>query len=144
MLGRLAKHAFVNDPPANYAVRFLTRGNGIWGSCATTTDASAPPDVVATSVCKECSPQPGKSYMDLSACLRTTHTGYPSPDVYRNLPDPDDAFNWGPNSNTYAATLAACCDSFNPSASRFCPDGIIARLIHVPPGHDRANSTDVG
>ena len=109
------KHAFVNDPPANYAIREpLYSGNGIWG-CATTTDASGPPDDPATSTCKPCLPPSGQTLDDLSSCLRNTHLGYASPGIYRNLPDPWDGWSWGPNSNSYVAAMARCCDNFDPS-----------------------------
>ena len=109
------RHAFVNDPPANYAIREpLYSGNGISG-CANTTDASGPPDDPATSTCKPCLPPPGQTLDDLSSCLRNVHLGYASPGIYRNLPDPGDGWSWGPNSNSYVAAMALCCDSFDPS-----------------------------
>ena len=133
VLGLIASHAFVNDPPANYAIRGLVSGTGISG-CATTTDASGPPDDPATSICKPCNPKPGQTPADVSRCLRASHAAYASPNIYRNLPDPGDSFRWGPNSNTYAATLAKCCadpssaglgfrllPGWNHSPARPCP-----------------------
>ena len=114
VLGSFFNHAFANDPPANYAIRGLVSGTGMSG-CATTTDASGPPDDPATSTCKPCNPKPGQTAVDVSSCLRNTHLGYPSPNIYRNLPDPRDSFRFGPNSNTYAATLARCCDDSSDS-----------------------------
>ncbi len=108
------RHAYINDPPANYAIRDLKIGNGVTTSCATATDASGPPDEPATSVCKPCQPAPGQSVDDVSSCLRSTHAAYPSPNLYRNLPDPSDGWRHGPNSNSYAAAMARCCHDFSP------------------------------
>src|SRR5258706_4440912 len=56
------RHAFVFDPPYNYAIREpLFWGNGVTTSCAPKTDASGPPDDVTTSRCKEWLPHPGQS-----------------------------------------------------------------------------------
>lgn len=114
------RHAFINDPPANYAIRWLVSGNGLKG-CALATDASPAPDVVATSTCKRCDPAPGSSLADLSNCLQSTHSAYPSPNLYRNLPDPKDGWRHGPNSNSYAAAMARCCNNFSPSGLGILP-----------------------
>ncbi len=109
------RHAFINDPPANYAIRGLRSGNGVTTSCSEATDASGPPDIPATSTCKPCLPPRGQTVADVSRCLRRTHTAYPSPNLYRNLPDPSDGWRHGPNSNSYAAAMARCCDRFSPA-----------------------------
>ncbi|MGH3990828.1 MAG: eCIS core domain-containing protein, partial [Pseudonocardiaceae bacterium] len=109
------RHAYINDPPANYAIRGLVSGNGVTTSCSTATDASGPPDEPATSICKPCQPAPGQSVADVSRCLRSTHTAYPNPNLYRNLPDPNDGWRHGPNSNSYAAAMARCCYAFSPA-----------------------------
>lgn len=121
------RHAYVNDPPDNYAIRGLVSGNGVTASCATTTDRSDSMDDPATSRCKFCLPAPGQSKADLSRCLRATHDAYPSPNVYRNLPDPKDGFRHGPNSNSYAAAMARCCWAFDPSGL-----GIMPGWKHAP------------
>jgi Domain of unknown function (DUF4157) len=131
------RHAFINDPPANYAIRGLRSGNGVTTSCSTATDASPAPDVPMTSTCKPCLPPPGQTPDDVSSCLRNTHAAYPSPNLYRNLPDPSDGWRHGPNSNSYAATMARCCDRFDPaglgtlpgwdhSPAGPCPDTVVA------------------
>jgi hypothetical protein len=123
------RHAYINDPPANYAIRGLVSGNGVTASCSTATDASGTPDVPATSICKECLPAPGQTKEDVSRCLRATHAAYPSPNLYRNLPDPHDSFRHGPNSNSYAAAMARCCYNFSPSGL-----GILPGWSHSPAG----------
>ena len=128
--GLFAQHAFVNDPITgnNYAIRDLVphTGKGI-KSCTTTTTASPTPDDVATSSCKACEPPSGKTLADVSACLLHAHMAYASPNLYQNFPDPADGFNWGPNSNTYAATLAKCCA--DPSSTGL---GIVPGWNHTP------------
>src|SRR6267142_1610492 len=100
----------------NQAIREpLFWGNGVTTSCAPKTDASGPPDDVATSTCKRCLPHPGQSLADLSQHLRDTHLAYAHPNLYRNLPDRRDRWRWGPNSNSYAAWMAGCCHDFDRS-----------------------------
>src|SRR6266508_6513972 len=127
------RHAFVNDPPANYALRTLRWGNGVTTSCVESTDASRPPDVPATSTCKPCLPPPGQTAADVSRCLRATHAAYPNPSLYRNLPDPSDGWRHGPNSNTYAATMARCCDRFSPAGLGTLPGWNHAPAPPCPP-----------
>jgi len=126
---RAFRHAFINDPPANYAIRGLVSGNGVTTSCSTATDASGPPDDPATSTCKPCLPPSGQTTADVSRCLRTTHAMYPSPNLYRNLPDPKDGWRHGPNSNSYAAAMARCCDRFSPAGL-----GRLPGWNHAPAG----------
>ena len=128
VLGLVFNHAFVNDPPKNYAIRDLVSGNGISG-CSTKTDASGAPDVPATSTCKSCDPKLGQTPADVSRCLSAAHSAYASPNIYRNLPDPGDSFRWGPNSNSYAATLAKCCADSSKSGL-----GIVPGWNHSPAG----------
>ena len=123
------RHAYINDPPANYAIRGLVSGNGVTKSCSTATDASGPPDEPATSTCKPCRPAPGQTVADVSACLRRTHAAYPSPNLYRNLPDPADGWRHGPNSNSYAAAMARCCHDFSPAGL-----GLLPGWNHSPAG----------
>jgi Domain of unknown function (DUF4157) len=117
LLGKIFNHAFVYDPNNGnkYAIREpFVWGNGLRG-CINSTTASKPPDDPKTSTCKPCNPQPGKTTKDVSDCILNAHLGYPSPNIYMNMFDPSDRFHWGPNSNTYAATLAKCCA--DPSSS---------------------------
>jgi hypothetical protein len=119
----------VNDPITghNYAIREpMVSGNGLKG-CTNTTTASGTPDDPATSKCKACTPPPGKTAKDVSNCLLNAHMAYATPNLYMNLPDPADGFKWGPNSNTYAATLAKCCA--DPSSSGL---GIVPGWNHRP------------
>ncbi len=128
--GIFAQHAFVNDPITghNYAIRDLVSGTGKGiKSCSTTTTASPTPDDPATSSCKACEPPAGKTLADVSHCLLAAHMAYASPNVYQNFPDPADSFNWGPNSNTYAATLAKCCVDSSSSGL-----GVVPGWNHTP------------
>lgn len=111
------RHAFINDPPANYAIRNLLSGNGVTTSCTEKTDASGPPDdpTSGEALCKPCLPGSGQTMADLSNCLRATYTAYSQPNLYRNLPDPADSWHHGPNSNSFAAAMASCCAGFSPS-----------------------------
>jgi Domain of unknown function (DUF4157) len=111
------RHAFINDPPANYAIRNLRSGNGITTSCTDKTDASGPPDDPTSdeALCKPCLPGSGQTMADLSNCLRATYTAYSQPNLYRNLPDPADSWHHGPNSNSFAAAMASCCAGFSPT-----------------------------
>lgn len=111
------RHAFINDPPANYAIRTLISGNGVTTSCTEKTDASGSPDDPAGSetLVKPCHPSSGQTVADVSRCLRAVYSAYPQPNLYRNLPDPDDGWKHGPNSNSFAAAMATCCANFSPS-----------------------------
>jgi hypothetical protein len=135
------RHAFINDPPANYAIRGpLVSGNGVTTSCSPSTDNSGDPDVPATSTCKWCRQRPGQTREALSICLRATHSAYPNPSLYRNLPDPKDGWRHGPNSNSYAAAMARCCDDFTPDGL-----GRLPGWNHSPAGPCRPTpATDEG
>jgi Domain of unknown function (DUF4157) len=125
------RHAFINDPPANYAIRNLLSGNGVTTSCTEKTDASGPPDDPAGSDTrvKPCNPAPGQTAADVSRCLRAVYSAYPQPNLYRNLPDRDDSWHHGPNSNSFAAAMARCCANFSPSGL-----GILPGWNHRPAG----------
>ncbi|CAL1517161.1 hypothetical protein [Chitinophaga sp. MM2321] len=107
-LGAVANHAFVATPASQYAI--ITRckptsGNDwvVTGTAATKTDASPDPCGKGPT-CVECRPRPGVTNLDV--CLRNAFTAYADPSLYRGL---------GPNSNTFAGTLArACCDNMSP------------------------------
>lgn len=113
VLGLFANHAYIDDTGSgncrgnsmlgNYAVQRIVSGNGING-CAVKTDTSDDPQSYTPNA-KPCHPAPGVT--DVHACLRAAFSAYADPSVYSN--DPRNS-PWGPNSNTFAATLArACC-----------------------------------
>ena len=79
------RHAYINDPPANYAIRGLVSGNGVTASCSTATDASGTPDEPATSLCKPCLAAPGQTRADLSQLPARDTLRVPEPE---RLPEP--------------------------------------------------------
>jgi hypothetical protein len=107
-------HSYIDDTgkgnclgasmPGNYAVQNLVSGNFVNG-CAGKTATSTDPQSYKPNV-KPCNPAPGVT--DVSKCLLDAYNSYPDPSLYRNLP-----LENGPNSNTFAATLAkkCCADS---------------------------------
>jgi hypothetical protein len=99
-----------NDQVGNYAIQTLYSGNFLNG-CALKTATSTDPQKYTPNV-KQCDPKPGVK--DLSKCLRDTYDSYADPSVYKNPK--------GPNSNTFAATLAKTC----------CADGSSTGLGTVP------------
>ncbi len=133
-----ARHAFVYDPRtgANYAIREpLLWGNGVTTSCSPKTSASGPPDDVETSRCKPCAARPGAPEtqkdreLEVSRCLQSVYNRYPGPNLYRNRRDPDAGGAWGPNSNSFAAAMAACCYEFDRTGL-----GILPGWDHPPAG----------
>lgn len=129
------RHAFVNDPPANYAIRKLISGDGVTTSCTEKTDASGSPDDIAggETICKPCEPDQGRTVADVSNCLRAAYSAYAQPNLYRNLPDPGDGWKHGPNSNSFGAAMAKCCANFNPAGL-----GNLPGWDHGPAGPCRA------
>src|SRR5262249_24619690 len=125
------RHAFAYDPLTgnNYAIRTLKCGNAITTSCAGKVDHSGSPDDPNASDCRPCVPGPGRTEADVSRCFAAVHAGYPEPSLYQNMPDPADSMNWGPNSNSYAAAMATCCDQFSPAGM-----GILPGWNHRPAG----------
>jgi len=108
VLGWFFNHAYVDDTgrddcmgktqPGNLAIQQLQSGNFLRG-CAVKTDTSTDPQSHTPNV-KPCNPKPGIG--DVSACLRQAFSAYADPSYYANPR--------GPNSNTFAGTLArACC-----------------------------------
>ena len=103
-LGIFANHAYVEAPPFQYAIigplcppkPFDSfRDNVLTGHTAQKWDNS--PDPCGKSPrCVECYPAPGVS--DVGVCLRQVFTAYNNPSLYKAL---------GPNSNTFAGTLAS-------------------------------------
>ncbi len=120
-LGRLGiNHSYIDDTGSNnclgksmlgnYAIQTLVSGNFLKG-CAIKTATSTDPQGYTPNV-KQCDPKPG--VIDLSKCMRDTYNSYVDPSLYKNPS--------GPNSNTFAATLAKNC----------CADGSSKGLGRVP------------
>lgn len=108
VLGTVANHAYIEADPYRYAI--ITRctpvsgwDNVVTGTAATKTDRS--PDPCGKSpTCVDCVPKPGVTNLD--ACFRAAYRSYNDPSLYKGL---------GPNSNTFAGTLArACCENMSP------------------------------
>jgi hypothetical protein len=127
ILGWVFNHAYIDDTGSdnclgknkvgNYAIQTLHSGNFLKG-CAIKTDTSTDPQEYTPNV-KQCDPKPGVK--DLSKCLLNAYTSYADPSLYKNP--------FGPNSNTFAATLAKTC----------CADGSSKGLGLVPGwNHDPA------
>jgi hypothetical protein len=113
VLGALANHAYVEAPPFRYAIisplcpasKF---DNPVTGTTAQKWDNSPDP-CGNTPTCLPCHPAPGVT--DVASCLRGAFSGYASLSRYRAL---------GPNSNTFAGTLArTCCAGMIPKPAAF-------------------------
>ena len=119
-LGVFFNHSYIDDTGSdnclgkdmvgNYAIQALYSGNFLKG-CALKTATSTDPQGYTPNV-KQCNPKPGVK--DLSRCLHDAYNNYANPSVYKNPS--------GPNSNTFAATLAKTC----------CADGSSKGLGWVP------------
>jgi hypothetical protein len=143
----LANHAYIddtgrNDCLGNGALRnyglFPHAGSGLRG-CASKTDHSPDPSGRTPNV-KPCTPRPGVT--DVSACLAAAYASYTDPSFYSNVGAVAGAglglvgggvlglgagaaiggrVN-GPNSNTFAATLArACCEDASSTGLGWVP-----------------------
>lgn len=108
ILGYIGNHAYVEAPPYRYAIisplcpasRF---DNPVTGTTAQKWDNSPDP-CGKTPNCVPCNPAPGVT--DVGTCLRNAFTAYNNPSLYRGT---------GPNSNTFAGTLArTCCAAMVP------------------------------
>lgn len=131
--GWFANHSYIDDTGrgdclgasmvGNYAIQTLVSGNFLNG-CAAKTDRSTDPGPYTPNR-KPCYPRPGIT--DVHTCLRAAFTAYTDPSVYSN--DPRNR-PFGPNSNTFAATLARAC----------CTDSTDTGLGWVP-GWDHAAAT---
>ena len=120
-IGRLGiNHAYIDDTggndclgsgmAGNYAVQTLVSGNFVRG-CAAKTDRSTDPQSFTPNK-KPCNPKAGVT--NLSQCLRDAYNSYADPSVYANP--------FGPNSNTFAATLArTCCEDSTSSGLGIVP-----------------------
>lgn len=113
IIGRFVNHAYIEAPPYRYAVMGPmckpTDGgpnNVITGAVAPKWDNSPEP-CDKKRRCVPCHPKPGVS--DVARCLRKAFNTYSNPSLYKIL---------GPNSNTFAGTLArACCADMVPQPS---------------------------
>jgi hypothetical protein len=125
VIGWFANHAYIDDTGrgdchsatlvGNYAVQDLIDGNFVNG-CAVKTDTSTDPQGREPNI-KPCDPKPGIG--DMHACLRDASNAYTNPSEYSNDPRHRP---WGPNSNTFAATLAkACCADSSDSGLGWVP-----------------------
>jgi hypothetical protein len=120
VVGWFANHSYIDDTGGgdcrgaskvgNYAIQTLWSGNFRRG-CALKTDTSTDPQQYTPNV-KPCAPKAGVS--DVHACLRDAFNAYANPSEYVNP--------GGPNSNTFAATLAkACCADSSDSGLGWVP-----------------------
>jgi len=107
-LGLFANHAYIEAPPKRYAIisplcPASPNDGPIRGTTAQKWDNS--PDPCGKSPnCVPCNPAPGVT--DVGACLRGAFSSYASLSLYKGL---------GPNSNTFAGTLArTCCAGMVP------------------------------
>jgi hypothetical protein len=124
VLGWFFNHSYIDDTGSdnclgsnmvgNYAIQTLVSGNFRKG-CAIKTATSTDPQKYTPNV-KQCDPKPGVK--DLSRCLLDAYNSYADPSLYKNP--------FGPNSNTFAATLAKTC----------CADGSSKGLGLVPGWND--------
>jgi hypothetical protein len=112
-LGEFANHSYVEAPPHRYAIisplcPASKLDNVITGTTAQKWDNSPDP-CGNTPICLPCHPAPGVT--DVASCLRSAFSGYASLSRYRAL---------GPNSNTFAGTLArTCCAGMIPQPAAF-------------------------
>jgi len=101
-LGYIGNHAYIEAPPNRYAIisplcPASWTDNPVTGTTAQKWDNSPDP-CGKTPNCVPCNPAPGVT--DVRACLRNAFTAYNNPSLYRGT---------GPNSNTFAGTLARTC-----------------------------------
>jgi len=108
ILGYIGNHAYIKAPPFRYAIisplcPASWTDNPVTGTTAQKWDNSPDP-CGKTPNCVPCNPAPGVT--DVGKCLRDAFTAYNNPSLYRGL---------GPNSNTFAGTLArSCCAGVVP------------------------------
>ena len=116
-------HAYIEAPPFRYAIISPTcparwYNNPLTGTGGQKWDNSPDPcDKKPT--CLDCNPAPGVT--DVGKCLRDAFTTYNNPSLYRLL---------GPNSNTFAGTLArTCCAGMVPKPAAL---GWVPGWDHAP------------
>jgi hypothetical protein len=101
-------HAYIEAPPHRYAIISPTCP-GSWADSPVTRTGgqkwdNSPDPCGRTPTCIPCNPAPGVT--DVASCLRNSFATYANPSRYRLL---------GPNSNTFAGTLArTCCAGMVP------------------------------
>lgn len=113
----VGKHAYIEAPPFRYAVISPTcpqhwYDNAITGTSGQKWDNSMDP-CGKSPTCINCRPAPGVT--DVATCMRDAFNAYNNPNLYRLS---------GPNSNTFAGTLARrCCAGMvpKPAALGWCP-----------------------
>ena len=86
------RHAYINDPPANYAIRGLVSGNGVTASCSTATDASGTAGRTRNLALPAVRRRRGRPWMTCPSCLRA-HTPRTQPE---HLPKPAGPERWLP------------------------------------------------
>lgn len=108
VLGYIGNHAYIEASPFRYAIisplcPASWTDNPVTGTTAQKWDNSPDP-CGKTPNCVPCNPAPGVT--DVGVCLRNAFVAYNNPSLYRGT---------GPNSNTFAGTLArACCAAMVP------------------------------
>ena len=102
VLGVVGNHAYVDAPPYRYAIIGPLCPAHWWENPGTGTTAqkwhNSPDPCGKTPTCLDCNPAPGVT--DVRACLWAAFVSYNDPSLYKGL---------GPNSNTFAGTLARTC-----------------------------------
>ena len=116
-LGLFANHAYIEAPPKRYAIISPLCPANWWENPVTGTVGqkwdNSPDPCGKTPSCVDCVPAPGVT--DLASCFRDAFLAYNHPSLYKAA---------GPNSNTFAGTLARrCCAGMipKPSALGNCP-----------------------
>jgi hypothetical protein len=105
----VGKHAYIDAPPFRYAILSPTcpqswYDNPIYPGTGGQKWDNSPDPCGKDPTCLPCTPAPGVT--DVDACLRSAFSAYANPSLYRLL---------GPNSNTFAGTLArTCCAGMVP------------------------------
>ncbi len=108
ILGFIGNHAYIESPPYRYAIISPLCPASSWDNVVTGTTAqkwdNSPDPCGKTPTCIPCNPAPGVT--DVDSCLRNAFASYNNPSLYKGL---------GPNSNTFAGTLArTCCAGMVP------------------------------
>jgi hypothetical protein len=135
-LSLVFNHAYVESPPRRYGIiaPLCTPSDGgpnslLWGGTAARTWDDSPDPCGETPDCVPCHPKAGVS--DVKECLDDAFAAYNSPALHKAL---------GPNSNTFAGTLArTCCRGINGSPFHGITPGwddapAPSRLADCPPG----------
>ena len=127
----LANHAYIEAPPFQYAIITPTCPQSIIDNPVTGTGGqkwdNSPDPCGKAPTCVNCTPRPGVT--DLAVCFRNAFNAYNNPSLYRLS---------GPNSNTFAGTLArTCCAGMVPKPAAL---GIVPGWDD-PPAPRRAGTT---